>query len=446
MLRLAGPLVAAELGWMFMGVIDTVMVGHLPYSAEAIGAVSLGTVLFYMIALYGGGILLGLDTLVSQSFGRGDIEDCHHSLINSVYLVLVMTPILMGLVWFGIPLLPRFGVNPAVLALTTPFLKAVLWSTFPLLLYFAFRRYMQGMNLVKPIMFVLVSANLVNLAGNWVLIYGHWGFPALGVAGSGWATCISRGYMAVMLLAYILFYDWRHKTKLHGAEFGLDIGRIRELLRLGLPAATQMAIEIGILTLATVVIGRLQPAALAAHQIALNVSSVTYMVPLGVSSAAAVRVGQAIGRRDPAAASRAGWAAIALGLLFMSAAALSFILFPRYIVRVYSSDPEVMKIGVTLLAVAAIFQIFDGIQIVASGALRGAGETKIPMLTYGIAYWLIGLPFGYYLCFNRGWGATGVWAGLCFGLVLIGVILLFVWKQKVVQLTFQIDHYSAVKP
>jgi MATE family multidrug resistance protein len=200
-----------------------------------------------------------------------------------------------------------------------------------------------------------------------------------------------------------------------------------------------MAMEIGIFALATVVIGRLQPAALAAHQIALNVSSVTYMVPLGISSAAAIRVGQAIGRRDPAAAARAGWAALALGLGFMSCAALAFVLFPQYIVRIYTTDAEVMKIGVTLLAVAAVFQIFDGIQIVASGALRGAGETKIPMLTYGIAYWLIGLPFGYYLCFDRGWGATGVWAGLCFGLVLIGCALLLVWHRKVKDLASQIQ-------
>jgi MATE family multidrug resistance protein len=189
--------------------------------------------------------------------------------------------------------------------------------------------------------------------------------------------------------------------------------------------------------LATVVIGRLQPAALAAHQIALNVSSVTYMVPLGISSAAAVRVGQAIGRRDPDAAARAGWAALALGLGFMSCAAFAFVLFPQHIVRIYSFDPEVMKIGVTLLAVAAVFQIFDGMQIVASGALRGAGETKIPMLTYGVAYWVVGLPLGYYLCFARGWGATGVWAGLCFGLVLIGSVLLVVWKRKVTQLQQQ---------
>src|SRR4051794_10024697 len=190
MLRLAGPLVLAELGWMSMGVVDTIMVGHLPNSAEAIGAVSLGTVLFYLIALFGAGIMLGLDTLVSQSFGAGDLEDCHHSLVNSIYLVLIITPILMSLVWFGIPLLPRFGVNPAVLDLTAPFLKAVLWSTFPLLLYFAFRRYLQGMNIVKPIMFILITANLVNLVGNWMLIYGHLGSSAMGVAGSGWATCI----------------------------------------------------------------------------------------------------------------------------------------------------------------------------------------------------------------------------------------------------------------
>src|SRR5437879_2375416 len=322
MLRLAVPLVLAELGWMAMGVVDTIMVGHLPNSAEAIGAVSLGSVLFYMIALFGGGIFLGLDTLVSQSFGRGDVEDCHHSLLNSIYLVLVMTPLLMALVWTSIPLLPRFGVNPAVLMLTEPFLKVILWSTFPLLLYFAFRRYMQGMNLVKPIMFVLITANLVNLAGNWILIYGHFGFPAMGVTGSGWATCVSRIYMAVLLLAYIIYYDSRHKTNLRKVDFSLDLSRIRELLALCLPAATQMSIEIGIFALATVVIGRLQPAALAAHQIALNVASVTFMVPLGISSAAAVRVGQAIGRRDADAAAHAGWAALALGVAFMSCAAI----------------------------------------------------------------------------------------------------------------------------
>jgi MATE family multidrug resistance protein len=437
MLRLAVPLVLAELGWMAMGVVDTIMVGHLPNSAEAIGAVSLGSVLFYMIALFGGGVLLGLDTLVSQSFGRGDVEDCHHSLLNSIYVALVMTPILMALVWMSIPLLPRFGVNPAVLRLTEPFLKVLLWSTFPLLLYFAFRRYMQGMNLVKPIMFVLITANLVNLAGNWILIYGRFGFPAMGVTGSGWATCISRIYMAVLLFAYIIYYDWRHKTNLRKVDFSLDLSRIRELLGLGLPAAMQMSIEIGIFALATVVIGRLQPAALAAHQIALNVASVTFMVPLGISSAAAVRVGQAIGRRDADAAARAGWAALVLGVAFMSCAAISFVLFPNYIVRIYTFDPEVMNIGIRLLAVAAIFQLFDGVQIVASGALRGAGETKIPMLTYGIAYWLIGLPLGYYLCFDRQWGATGVWTGLCMSLILIGMILLAVWRRKVHSLALE---------
>lgn len=443
MLRLAVPLVLAELGWMAMGVVDTIMVGHLRDSAEAIGAVSLGTVLFYLIALFGAGILLGLDTLVSQSFGRGDVEDCHHSLVNSIYVVLVMTPILMAVVWLAIPLMPRFGVNPEVLRLTAPFLKVLLWSTFPLLLYFAFRRYMQGMNLVKPIMFVLITANLVNLVGNWILIYGRFGFPAMGVVGSGWATCISRIYMAVLLFAYIIYYDWRHKTKLRNVDFGLDLSRIRELLRLGSPAAAQMSIEVGIFALATVVIGRLQPAALAAHQIALNVASISYMVPLGISSAAAVRVGQAIGRRDPDAAARAGWAALVLGVGFMSCAAISFVVFPDFIVRIYTADPEVMKIGITLLAVAAIFQLFDGIQIVASGALRGAGETKIPMLAYGIAYWLIGLPLGYYFCFDRGWGATGVWRGLCIALILIGSFLLAVWRGKVRSLAVQLKEELA---
>ena len=346
---LAWPLVLAEMGWMAMAIVDTIMVGHLSYSAEAIGGVSLGGIIFYTAAIFGGSLLFSLDTKVSQSFGAGDLVDANHSLLNALYIVAPLAPTLMFLVWLAGRLLPGMGVNPGVLKQALPFLNAMNWSTLPLLLYFAFRRYLQAVDLVKPITFALISANIVNLLGDWVLIYGHWGSPAFGVAGSGWSTCISRVYMATVLFAAVM---WQHRKKnlpLFQPPFHPDLARIAELLRIGLPAATQILFEIGVFAAVTAFIAKLDAASVAAHQIALNCASFTYMVPLGISSAAAVRVGQAIGKRDPRGAGRAGWTAIAMGALFMSFAAVVLVLAPHFIVRIFTPDPQVMRIGVKLL-------------------------------------------------------------------------------------------------
>jgi multidrug resistance protein, MATE family len=429
MLRLATPLVMAELGWMGMGIVDTMMVGRV--SAQAIGAVSLGGVLFYAVAMFGSGLMLGLDTLVSQAYGARRLMDCHRSLISAIYFSLPLAPLLMLLAWCWVPLLVRFGINPSVLREAVPYLKAILWSTFPLLLYFALRRYLQAMNRVTPIMFALVTANLVNVAGNWILVYGHFGARAMGAEGSGWATCISRIYMVLVLVIYV-FYDaaGRH-TGLLDTPLALDFKRIGELVHLGLPAATQISLEVGVFAAATALIGTLDPLSLAAHQIALNVASFTYMVPLGISSAAAVRVGQALGRGDVHAAGRAGWTAMGLGAAFMTAAGVVLVTVPQYVARVFTTDRAVIRTAVSLLAVAAAFQLFDGLQAVATGALRGTGDTRTPMLCHLLLYWLLGLPLGYVLCFVLGWGAVGLWIGLCVALILIGSVLLAVWTRKV---------------
>jgi MATE family multidrug resistance protein len=310
-------------------------------------------------------------------------------------------------------------------------LKALLWSMLPLLLYGCFRRYLQGMNLVKPVMFALVTANLVNVAGNWVLIYGHLGAPAMGVVGSAWATGAARVYMAAVLAGYALWHARRHGTGLLDAPLGLDPARLRRLLGLGVPAALQMTLEAGAFAAATALAGRLVPAALAAHQIALVVASCTFMVPLGIASAGAVRVGQALGRRDPEGAARAGWTAIALGAGFMALAAVSFVVAPRPILRIFTDDPAVIHAGVGLLFVASLFQLFDGLQVVATGTLRGAAETRTPMICNLVAYYVVGLPLGYALCFSAGWGIIGLWTGLSVGLIGCGIVLLRVWAAKV---------------
>ena len=430
MMRLALPLVMAELGWMSMSIVDTMMVGRQAASAVAIGAVSLGSVLYYAVGIFGTGLMLGLDTLVSHSYGAGDVEDCHRSLVNGVYLSLGTAPVLMGIVWLWEPILHRVKIDPAILSQAIPYLRALNWSTLPLLLYFVFRRYLQGINLVKPVMFSLVSANLVNLAGNWAFIYGHAGVREMGTVGSGWSTCVARIYMAGVLMAYCIYYDRRHKTGLREASRLPHFPRVWRLISLGFPAAAQYGLEVGVFAVATTMIGRLGAVPLASHQIALNTASFTYMVPLGISSAAAVRVGQALGRRDAHGASRAGWTALALGAGFMALMAIAFWAVPHWIVRVYTPAPQVIRAASVLLFVAAFFQLFDGIQTVATGALRGAGDTRTPMACHLVFYWLVGLPLGYYFCFRMGWGAPGMWTGLCVALICIGSALLYLWRRK----------------
>jgi multidrug resistance protein, MATE family len=430
-LRLALPLVLAEIGWMTMGIVDTIMVGHLPNSAAAIGAVSLSSNLFNVLAFFGGGLLIGLDTLVSQAFGAGQREDCHRSLVNAVYLSLAMTPVFMAPMWFFTPLVERLRVDTEVAQLAIPYIKALAVGLFPLLLYFAVRRCIQAMNMVKPIAFALVSANVINLLFNWILIYGKWGAPAMGVVGSGWSTALARLYMAAVLVGYLFWYDWRHRTELLKTPVEIDLRRIRRLLALGFPAAMQMTLEISVFATVTALIGRLGAVSLASHQIALNTVAFTYMVPLGISSAAAVRVGQAIGRKDPVGAGHAGDTAIFLGAAFMAVCSIGLLVFPRAIARIYTPDENVIRTTILLLAAGAAFQLFDGLQTVATGALRGAGDTRTPMVCHFIAYWIVGLPLGAWLCFSRGWGAFGLWAGLSLALILIGIVLLPAWRQRV---------------
>jgi multidrug resistance protein, MATE family len=430
-LRLALPLVLAEIGWMSMAIVDTMMVGRLPNSAVAIGAVSIGSNIFHVLAFFGEGLLIGLDTLVSQAFGAGRREDCYRSLINGVYLSVVMTPLIAAPVLLFRPFLKHIHVESAIAELAVPYTYALAAGLLPLLLYFALRRALQAMDIVRPVAFALVTANLVNLIGNYVLIYGKFGFPEMGVAGSGWSTAVARLYMVTVLVGYLFWYDRRHHTDLLKTPVEIDLKRIRYLLALGFPAAMQITMEISVFALVAALIARLGPVALASHQIALNTVAFTYMVPLGISSAAAVRVGQALGRKDPLGAATAGNTAILLGGAFMFCMSVVLLIFPRYVALMYTSDVVVIRSTIGLLAVGAAFQLFDGIQTVATGALRGTGDTRTPMLCHFSGYWLIGLPLGIYLCFWKAWGVIGLWTGLSLALILIGVFMLYFWRRRV---------------
>ncbi len=405
-----------------MNTVDIIMIGQL--GPAAIGAIGVGGNAFYCLAIFGLGLLLGLDTLVSQSHGAGNRSDTHRSLAQGVYAAVLIGLPLMIISRFVPPIFDLFGINPEVSVLAGPFLLALSWSTLPLLLYGAFRRYLQGTGHVRPVMFALISANVVNWFFNWVLI------PRLGVVGSALSTCLARVYMAGTLLFFVWWFERGYDAGFRSLLRKPDMRRMARLLGIGLPAATQILLEIGAFGAAGILAARLAPVALAAHQIALSCAAVSYMVPLGISSAAAVAVGQAVGRGEPAVARRSGFIALGLALTFMSGSALAFWFIPRPILRIYTNDAGVLGSAVGLLAIAALFQLFDGVQTVATGALRGIGETRVPMLVNLGGYWMFGLPVGYLLCFHAGRGVAGLWWGLTLALVAIALVLLYSWDRR----------------
>lgn len=424
MLRIAVPLALAELGWMSMGVVDTIMVGRLPDSAVAIGAASVGNALFYAFAIFGIGLMAGLDTLVSHAFGANDWPAARRALASGLGLAVCATPVLAICILGAAPILKLIGVTAPVRTAAISFMHVLVWSLPLLLLYTILRRYIQALHHVRPITFALITANLVNVFGNWLLIFGHWGLPALGVRGSALSTVFARIYLAGVLFIAVKLRD--PEAFSHAPDLFQGVGK---LLRLGFPAALTIGFEVGVFNAATALAATLNPVSLAAHTIALNAASITYMVPLGIASAAAVSVGRALGAGDRREAARAGWTALGLGVVFEILSALCFLIFPVQIARLYTHDQRVVSFAVTLLSIAAVFQLFDGLQAIATGALRGLGNTRTPMVWNLLGYWVIGLPVGWCLCFRLHWDAVGLWDGLCLALILIGLGLTVVWQR-----------------
>jgi len=429
LLRLAVPIVMGEVGWMSMNFVDIAMIGRV--GPTALAAVSLGSAVFVVFAIVCEGLLLGTDAMVSQDFGAGRMAECFRTLWAGAQLALPLGVLCAGLVAASGWLLTPMGIAPEIVRQAKPFLYAMACGLPAQMGFVAMRVFLQGTHRVKMVAFAMVSANLINFVGNYALIYGHFGLPALSATGSGISTALARSYMACVLLGYM---GWRNRREhwhlLHyaGEFYGKRIGRI---VRLGAPAAAQIALEVGVFSASTLVAGRLGAVAVSGHQIALIMASLTFMVPLGVAQATSVRVGNAIGRRDAEAAHVSGWSGVALSASFMSCSAIVLWTWPLRIVHIFTYDPEVAKVGVSLLAIAAVFQFFDGVQVTAIGALRGSGNTRIAMITDFVGWWLIGLPLGAWLCFERGWGVRGLWFGLSAGLISIGCVLAVAWRRRV---------------
>jgi MATE family multidrug resistance protein len=419
-LRLSLPVAAVQLGLMAMGVIDTIMVGHV--SPAALASAALGNLYFFIAGIFGQGTLMALDPVISQAVGAREDEAISRALQRGLLLSLALTVVtcatFVPVTW----VLTVLRQPPEVVPDAATYVRIAIPGVFPFYAFVVFRQSLQAMGRVAPVLWTVLAANLLNVCLNWVFIYGNLGAPALGVGGSSLATSISRWAMALLLLAisgreiYARLTPWR-------AETGALLPLLR-MLRLGLPIGVQYLLEYGAFAAAALLMGVLGTTQMAAHQIAINLASFTFMVPLGVSTATAVLVGQAIGAGDEARARRSAVAGIFAGTSFMCVSALTFLLFPEALARVYTGDATVIGLAAVLIPIAGIFQVFDGIQAVAAGVLRGIGDTHAPAIINVVGFWLIGLPVSWLLAFHYGGGAVGLWRGIVVGLAAVAVILL----------------------
>jgi MATE family multidrug resistance protein len=420
LLRLALPVAAVQVGMMLMGVVDTIMVGHV--SPEDLAGVALGNIYFFACAVFGMGLLFSLDPVVSQAVGAGDQEAMARGVQRGMILALVLSGAAAVLLQYAEPVLV-FARQPAeVIPLAAGYARATVPGILPFYLFLVFRQTLQAQGRVFPILVAMVVANVANVFFNWVLVFGNLGLPALGAVGSGWASSLSRTVMAagLLVIAWSLLHPQLHPIRPQAFRWR----PLARMLRIGVPIGAQMGMEYGAFGLAGVLMGVLGTISMAGHQIALNLSALTFMVPLGVSQATAVLVGRGVGASDPDRSRRAAVGGLMVGAGFMTFTMIVFLLVPETLARLYSSDVPVVALAASLLPIAALFQVFDGTQVVAMGVLRGVGDTRVPMLLNLLGFWLAGLPVGAALAFRMGMGPRGLWWGLALGLAVVALLLL----------------------
>jgi MATE family multidrug resistance protein len=429
MLRLAVPVVVVQVGIMAMGTVDTIMVGHL--SASALAAVALGNLYFFALAVFGMGVLMSLDPVVAQAVGAGDDEAVARAVQRGLVIAAALSVLVSLLLLPAAPILVALRQPGDVVPQAAAFAEATIPGTLPFFVFVVLRQSLQAMGRMRPIVLAIVAANVVNAALNWVLIYGNLGSPALGAVGSAWASTISRWLMAGALLA--LAWPELRPTLMPARHDALLARPLARMLRLGAPIGVQHTLEVGAFGTTALLMGLIGTVEMAGHEVAINLASMTFMVPLGVGSAGAVLVGQAIGRGDAPAVQRAAGAAYACGIGFMCASALLFLVAPEWLARLYTNDQQVLGIAASLIPIAGIFQVFDGTQVVSSGILRGAGDTRAPMIVNVLGFWMIGLPVSVYLGFYAGAGPEGLWWGFVAGLAVVGAILLVRVRVRLAQ-------------
>ncbi|MBW2243086.1 MAG: MATE family efflux transporter [Deltaproteobacteria bacterium] len=427
LLRLALPVVMALLGTMMMGFVDTLMVGRV--SVDALAAVAIANFWIFATLQMALGVLFGLDPIVAQAHGAGEGERAGLALQQGVVLAAVLSVLLVFLWSFSENVLLLMGQDPELAAGAHTYTRVQLPSVPFLLGAAALRQYLQARELVRPAMWVVLIANLWNVFFNWVFIFGHLGAPALGVEGAGIATSLTRILSGLALVALVWFRGYHLGGWVPWSRAALDPAGLRRLLSMGIPISVQMGLEMWAFSGSNLVAGWLGTQALAAHTIVLNLASITFMLPLGIAQGTAVRVGNLIGAGQPERARRASWVGIAGGGGIMTLSALLFVLLRDVLPRAYTPDAAVIALATSILPIAAAFQVFDGIQVVACGVLRGLGRPRPAAVFNLIGYWILGLPIGIWLALRTNAGLAGLWWGLAGGLSLVAIALL-IWIAR----------------
>jgi MATE family multidrug resistance protein len=442
--KLSYPIVIGQLGIVLMGVADVIMVGKV--GPKTLAAAAFANSIYFLVSILGVGTLSAVSPLVATAKGASKPNSCAvlfrqaitSSLLLSAFICSVMLLLTLNLHWFG--------QEPEVAEEAKSFLHVINISSIFMLLFVAAKQFSDGLSITKPSAIITVIALLLNVLLNWIFIYGKFGVPAMGLFGAGVATLIARVFMAIAMLVFI-FKTPFYKAYLTIKDHTQNGFYLKQIFKIGLPSGFQYTFEMGAFATAAIIIGWFGAYQLAAHQVAINIASVTYMIATGVSAAGSIAVGDAVGRKHKEDLLKSGRAALIMGAVFMAGCALMFALFNGFIVRLYTNDVEVTAMATKLLLIAALFQLSDGIQCVALGVLRGISDTKIPTLVTVIAYWVVGIPFGWFIANHYGLSLYGIWYGLSLGLTFSAIMLTYRFLKHSRRINFveqDIKHYNKV--
>ncbi|MDO6439382.1 MATE family efflux transporter [Cyclobacterium sp. 1_MG-2023] len=439
---LAYPVMLSQLGQVMVGVADNIMVGRL--GAVPLAAASLANSIFFMILMFGIGISMAVTPMVAAADGEGKKGKIGRFLNHGFVINSVASIVLFLLILAISPGLRLINQPQEVVVLAIPYLLIITFSLIPFMFFQTYKQFIEGLSQTKQAMFITVLFNLLNIGLNYLLIYGNWGFPELGLNGAGWATLISRVLMAWVLYLYVTrskrYEKYVRSIKLKQIRFSI----IKKMLGIGIPTGLQFVFEVGAFSSAAIMMGWIGVNALAAHQIAINLASISYMMASGLSAAAMVRIGNQLGRRDIPKLREVGFSIFGNVLIFMSFFAVMFLIFKNYLPLLYIEDYQVVEMAANLLVIAAVFQLSDGLQVVALGALRGLSDVKVPTLVTLLAYWVVGLPLGYLLAFKFQYNELGIWFGLLIGLTLTAIMLFYRFHSLSLKLQKEISKPETV--
>jgi MATE family multidrug resistance protein len=427
-LFLSLPIVVSQLGQMLMSVVDNIMVGKV--GTEALAAASIANAVFTLIMVVGFGLTMAVTPLTAIAYGAGKDEECGIILRQGLLINLFFGILLCGITFLFSGCIQYLNQPEEIVGPASLYMKVLGVSILPLMVFQSYRQFAEGVNFLKPAMVIMLFANVVNIFANWIFIYGNLGAAPLGLTGAGIATISSRTFMAITLMIVIIKSPRMKRFDPTLNYRKIDFPMMRRLAAIGIPAGFQYFFEVSAFAASSIMIGWMGTVALAAHQIALNLASISFMVAMGISSAATIRVSNAVGRRDIHGTRIAGFSATLLCAGFMALAGFIFILFRFFLPTLYISEKDVIDVSATLLVIVAFFQISDGTQAVGLGILRGMTDMKIPTLITLAAYWLIGLPSGYLMAFKFGLGIYGVWYGLLISLTASALLMMLRFNSK----------------